>query len=166
MTVAPNPRRTTAGHLAGAAGCHECILHVLSVFDGLDLRSAALTVRTILVTDGCHQLFSNPPHLRPMTDWNRPEEKGDSTQAACVNKIILVGYLGKDPEQRFTQSGRPVTSFTVATSETWKLDDGEREQRTEWFNVVIWNRLAEVFCKTYLPPDFSACRFLSRNCGS
>jgi len=68
---------------------------------------------------------------------------------ACVNKIILVGYLGKDPEQRFTQSGRPVTSFTLATSETWKIDDGEREQRTEWFNVVAWNRLAEV-CKTYL----------------
>lgn len=69
--------------------------------------------------------------------------------AACVNKIILVGYLGKDPEQRFTQSGRPVTSFTLATSESWKVDDGEREQRTEWFNVVAWNRLAEV-CKTYL----------------
>jgi len=68
---------------------------------------------------------------------------------ACVNKIILVGYLGKDPEQRFTQSGRPVTSFTLATSERWKVDDGEREQRTEWFNVVVWNRLAEV-CKTYL----------------
>ena len=68
---------------------------------------------------------------------------------ACVNKIILVGYLGKDPEQRFTQSGRPVTSFTLATSERWKVDDGEREQRTEWFNVVAWNRLAEV-CKTYL----------------
>jgi len=69
--------------------------------------------------------------------------------AACVNKVILVGYLGKDPEQRFTQSGRPVTSFTLATSETWKVGDGEREQRTEWFNVVVWNRLAEV-CKTYL----------------
>lgn len=68
---------------------------------------------------------------------------------ACVNKIILVGYLGKDPEQRFTQSGRPVTSFTLATSERWKVDDGEREQRTEWFNVVVWNRLAEI-CKTYL----------------
>lgn len=68
---------------------------------------------------------------------------------ACVNKIILVGYLGKDPEQRFTQSGRPVTSFTLATSERWKVDDGEREQRTEWFNVVVWNRLAEV-CKAYL----------------
>jgi single-strand DNA-binding protein len=68
---------------------------------------------------------------------------------ACVNKIILVGYLGKDPEQRFTQSGRPVTSFTLATSESWKVDDGEREQHTEWFNVVAWNRLAEV-CKTYL----------------
>jgi single-strand DNA-binding protein len=60
-----------------------------------------------------------------------------------------VGYLGKDPEQRFTQSGRPVTSFILATSERWKVDDGEREQRTEWFNVVVWNRLAEV-CKTYL----------------
>jgi len=68
---------------------------------------------------------------------------------ACVNKIILVGYLGKDPEQRFTQSGRPVTSFTLATSERWKVDDGEREQRTEWFNVVVWNRLDEI-CKTYL----------------
>jgi len=42
-----------------------------------------------------------------------------------------------------------VSSFTLATSENWKVDDGEREQRTEWFNVVVWNRLAEV-CKTYL----------------
>jgi single-strand DNA-binding protein len=84
-----------------------------------------------------------------MTDWSRPEEKEIQPMAACVNKIILVGYLGKDPEQRFTQSGRPVTSFTLATSESWKIDDGVGEQRTEWFNVVVWNPLAEV-SKTYL----------------
>ena len=65
---------------------------------------------------------------------------------ACVNKIILVGYLGKDPEQRFTQSGRPVTSFTLATSERWKVDDGEQEQcapsGSTWSSGTGWPRCA------------------------
>lgn len=69
--------------------------------------------------------------------------------SACVNKVILLGYLGKDPELRFTPNGRAVASFTVAINESWKVEGGEREQRTNWFNVVAWNRLAEI-CKDYL----------------
>ncbi len=66
-----------------------------------------------------------------------------------LNKVMIIGNLGRDPEMRFTPSGRPVTSFTVATSRTWNSPDGERHEETEWFNVVAWGKLAET-CKQYL----------------
>ncbi len=66
-----------------------------------------------------------------------------------LNKVMIIGNLGRDPEMRFTPSGRPVTSFTVATSRTWSSPDGERHEETEWFNVVAWGKLAET-CKQYL----------------
>jgi len=62
---------------------------------------------------------------------------------------MIIGYLGRDPEMRFTPSGRPVTSFSVATSRTWTSAEGERREETEWFNVVAWGTLAEI-CKTHL----------------
>ena len=66
--------------------------------------------------------------------------------AGSVNKVILVGNLGRDPETRQTQDGRPVVNFTLATNETWKdRQTGERRERVEWHRVVIFNeRLAEV----------------------
>ena len=66
--------------------------------------------------------------------------------AGSVNKVILVGNLGRDPETRQTQDGRPIVNMSVATSETWKdRQTGERRERTEWHRVVIFNeRLAEV----------------------
>ena len=66
--------------------------------------------------------------------------------AGSVNKVILVGNLGRDPETRQTQDGRPIVNFTLATNETWKdRQTGERRERTEWHRVVIFNeRLAEV----------------------
>lgn len=64
---------------------------------------------------------------------------------AGVNKVILVGNLGKDPEVRHLESGVPVASFSVATSETYKdRNTGERKTMTEWHNVVLWRGLAEV----------------------
>lgn len=63
--------------------------------------------------------------------------------AGSVNKVILVGRLGKDPEMRFTQNGRPVTNFTIATNENWTDQSGERQERTEWHRIVTWSKLAE-----------------------
>ncbi len=66
-----------------------------------------------------------------------------------VNKAILVGNLGKDPEVRFTPSGRAVAKFPVATSERWTDQDGNRQERTEWHNIVVWGKQAET-CGQYL----------------
>jgi single-strand DNA-binding protein len=66
-----------------------------------------------------------------------------------LNKVMIIGHLGRDPEMRYTPSGRPVTTFSVATSRTWNTADGERRTETEWFNVVAWSNLAEI-CKQYL----------------
>jgi single-strand DNA-binding protein len=66
-----------------------------------------------------------------------------------LNKVIIIGVLGRDPEMRYTPSGRPVTSFSVATSRTWVSAEGERREETEWFNVVAWGNLAEI-CKAHL----------------
>ncbi len=62
-----------------------------------------------------------------------------------VNKVILIGNLGKDPEVRYSPSGSAVTNITVATSETWKdKNTGEQKEKTEWHRVVFFNRLAEI----------------------
>jgi single-strand DNA-binding protein len=61
-----------------------------------------------------------------------------------VNKVMLIGNLGRDPEVRSTPSGQNVASFTLATSRKWKDKDGSRQEQTEWHNVVVWGRLAEV----------------------
>ena len=69
-----------------------------------------------------------------------------------LNKVIIIGYVGRDPEMRYTPSGRPVTSFSVATTRTWVSAEGDRREETEWFNVVAWGNLAEI-CKTHLTKD-------------
>lgn len=66
-----------------------------------------------------------------------------------LNKVMIIGNLGRDPEMRYTPSGRPVTTFSVATSRTWNTAEGEKRVETEWFNVVAWSSLAEI-CKQYL----------------
>jgi single-strand DNA-binding protein len=66
-----------------------------------------------------------------------------------LNKLMIIGHLGRDPEMRYTPSGKPVTTFSVATSRTWHSADGERHEETEWFNVVAWGSLAEV-CNQHL----------------
>jgi single-strand DNA-binding protein len=68
---------------------------------------------------------------------------------AGVNKVIIVGHLGADPEVRYTQGGQAVASFNVATSETFNDKNGERQERTEWHRIVAWAKLAEL-CGEYL----------------
>jgi len=69
--------------------------------------------------------------------------------SGSVNKVILIGRLGKDPEVKYTQSGLAVARFTMATDETRKDASGERQQKTEWHNIVAWDKLAEI-CGQYL----------------
>jgi len=61
-----------------------------------------------------------------------------------VNKAILIGNLGKDPELRYTPGGQAVATFTLATTERWNDKNGQRQDRTEWHNVVVWGKLAEL----------------------
>lgn len=69
--------------------------------------------------------------------------------ARGLNKVMIIGHLGRDPEMRYTPSGRPVTNYRVATSRSWTTSDGDRRTETEWFNVVTWGKLAEI-SKEYL----------------
>ena len=66
-----------------------------------------------------------------------------------LNKVMLIGYLGGDPEMRFTASGRAVATFSLAVSRGWTNNEGERQEETEWFHIVAWGRLAEL-CKKRL----------------
>ncbi len=66
-----------------------------------------------------------------------------------VNKTILMGNLGADPELRYTPSGRPVCNFRVATNESWTDDKGQKQQRTEWHRITVWGKTAES-CGQYL----------------
>jgi single-strand DNA-binding protein len=66
-----------------------------------------------------------------------------------VNKVILIGNLGKDPEVRFTAGGRAVARFSVATSDAWTDAEGQRQERTEWHNIVVWGKQGEN-CGQYL----------------
>ncbi len=69
---------------------------------------------------------------------------------AGVNKVILIGNLGRDPELRYTPSGVPVATFTVATTEEWRdKNTGEKQEHTEWHRIVAWRRLGEI-CGEYL----------------
>jgi single-strand DNA-binding protein len=66
-----------------------------------------------------------------------------------LNKVLIIGTLGSEPEMRYTPSGKPVTSFSVAVSRGWRTSEGERKEATEWFNVVSWGNLAEI-CNQHL----------------
>ena len=68
---------------------------------------------------------------------------------ANLNKVMIIGNVGTDPEMRFTPNGNPVTTFRLATSRTFTTSAGERRQETEWFTVVTWSKLAES-CNQFL----------------
>lgn len=69
--------------------------------------------------------------------------------SGSINKVILIGRLGKDPEVKYTPNGAPVAKFSLATDEAFKDRSGEQQKRTEWHNIVAWNKLAEI-CGEYL----------------
>lgn len=69
--------------------------------------------------------------------------------AGGVNKVILIGNLGADPEVRFTPGGQAVANFRIATNESWTDKQGQRQERTEWHRIVVWGKLAEL-CGEYL----------------
>jgi single-strand DNA-binding protein len=68
---------------------------------------------------------------------------------ASLNKVMIIGNIGSEPEMRFTPGGNPVTSFRIATNRTYNTPEGERRTETEWFTVVAWNKLAEQ-CNQFL----------------
>ena len=70
-------------------------------------------------------------------------------QKSSVNKVILVGHIGNKPEGRYTPSGTSTASFSLATNESWIDNDKEKKERTEWHNIVVWNKLAD-FTTEYL----------------
>jgi len=69
--------------------------------------------------------------------------------ARGLNKVMVIGYLGRDPEMRYTPNGKSVVSFSIACDRSWKNADGEKQTETDWFNVVAWGDLAEI-CNKYL----------------
>jgi len=69
--------------------------------------------------------------------------------ARDLNKVMIIGRLGTDPEMRYTPSGSPVTTFRIATGRQWRDANGESHDETEWFSAVAWNKLAEI-CSQYL----------------
>ena len=68
---------------------------------------------------------------------------------SSLNKIMLIGNLGRDPEIRYTPDGTPVANFSLATTENWSDKSGTRQEHTEWHSIVAWNRLADL-CKKFL----------------
>lgn len=66
-----------------------------------------------------------------------------------LNKVMLIGRLGQDPEMRYTPSGKPLTKFQVAVNRSWTSADNEKKTETEWFTIVSWGKLAEI-CNQYL----------------
>jgi single-strand DNA-binding protein len=70
--------------------------------------------------------------------------------AASLNKVQLIGYMGKDPEVRFTQGGNAVANFSIATDESYKNKEGEKIKKTEWHNLVVWGKSVENFVQPYL----------------
>lgn len=64
--------------------------------------------------------------------------------AKSLNRVMLIGNLGKDPELRYTSTGKAVASFSLATSNSWKDQDGNVQERTDWHNIIAWQKLAEI----------------------
>lgn len=73
----------------------------------------------------------------------------DETTPLCMNRVMVIGNLGRDPEMRYTPEGQAVTSFSLAATRSWSLANGGRRDSTEWFNIVSWGGLAEI-CNQYL----------------
>ena len=82
-------------------------------------------------------------------DYQQPNREGFRSSSSSLNKVMLIGNLGAEPEMRFTPSGNPVTTFRIAVNRVYNSSEGERKEETEWFSIVAWSRLAET-CNQYL----------------
>jgi single-strand DNA-binding protein len=82
-----------------------------------------------------------------------------------VNKVILVGKVGKDPEVKYTPNGTPVAKFSLATNEKFKDRSGEWQERVEWHSVIAWQRLAEIGCKLYIEGKLQTSSWEDRHSG-
>jgi single-strand DNA-binding protein len=81
--------------------------------------------------------------------WPDDFDPEDDEEPLCVNRVMVIGNLGRDPEMRYTPGGQAVTSFSLAATRTTTGTNGERRDTTEWFNVISWGSLAEI-CSQYL----------------
>jgi single-strand DNA-binding protein len=84
-----------------------------------------------------------------MVNQQSGRENFRSSSSSSLNKVMLIGNLGADPEMRFTPSGSPVTTFRIAVNRVYNSPEGERKEETEWFSITAWNKLAET-CNQYL----------------
>lgn len=89
--------------------------------------------------------------LIPLDHRSEPQnlEEESEEMPLCLNRVMVIGNLGRDPEMRYTPGGQALTSFSLAATRTWTSSDGGRHDATEWFNVVSWGNLAEI-CNQYL----------------
>jgi single-strand DNA-binding protein len=98
-------------------------------------------------------LLESPEHngepILPGTPVPALQTQASEEMPLCLNRVMIIGNLGRDPEMRYTPGGQAVTSFNVAATRTWTTASGERRNSTEWFNVVAWGNLAEI-CNEYL----------------
>jgi len=98
-------------------------------------------------------LLGSPEHsgepILPGTSESGPQTQASEEMPLCLNRVMIIGNLGRDPEMRYTPGGQAVTSFNVAATRTWTTAGGERRSSTEWFGVVAWGNLAEI-CNEYL----------------
>lgn len=90
-----------------------------------------------------------PGKVKHTTHTTNSTQDTGGSMGSSVNKVILVGRVGQDPEVRFTGSGQAVCNFSVATDEEWKDKAGEKQRRTEWSRIVVWGKQAEL-CGEYL----------------
>jgi single-strand DNA-binding protein len=92
-------------------------------------------------------------HLIPLdgdsSNALEPRESDGSELPRCLNRVMVIGNLGRDPEMRYTTGGQAVTSFSLAATRKWTTASGERRDSTEWFNVISWGSLAEI-CNQFL----------------
>src|SRR5437867_682331 len=88
-------------------------------------------------------VVSRAPLLCDTLPAGSPSDRRGAVMAS-VNKVILIGNLGRDPEVRYTQGGTAVANFTLATNEVWTDKGGERQERTEWHRIVVWGKQAEI----------------------
>jgi single-strand DNA-binding protein len=105
------------------------------VAEGRALQSAAAA--------GTAVFLAAAPHISYTRHFREILEKQAGSQMS-VNKVILVGRLGRDPETRFTGGGQAVANFSLATDETYKDKNGERQKRTEWHKITVWGKQAEI----------------------